>query len=150
MSQDRTNTEAMASRLLKSNTNNPPKVRPNAGMQGQRRGVHRFKYTKRGGAQVKQIRVRLTVLLSISITGRKKMALSKDRSFGINKIFWEVHSVLCVCKQKKKKTPKWHDAFNTVLKLSCPYQRLKQLIAVNCKTGFLAIVHLNEEVNRWD
>lgn len=78
------------------------------------------------------------------------MALSKDRSFGINKNFSEVRSVLCVCEQKKKKNPKWHDAFKTVLKLSYPYQRLKQIIAVNCKTGFLAIVNLNEEVNRWD
>lgn len=66
MSQDRANTEALASLLLQSNTNSPQKVRPNAGMQVQRRVGNRFNYTSRGGAQVKQIRMRLTVLVNIS------------------------------------------------------------------------------------
>lgn len=76
----RVKTEAAASLLLQSNTNSPQKVRPNAGMQGQRRGVHRLSYTSRGGAQVKQIRVTLTVL--VNLQNRKpdvdKMALRTD------------------------------------------------------------------------
>lgn len=126
-------TEATASLVFKSNTNSPHEVRSNAGMQGQRRDVHRFKYTRRGGAQVKQIRLRLTVLVNISSKQESRCGTNgtKNRSFGINKIFWKVPSVLCVWEHKKK-NPNWHDVLITVLKPSCPYQRLKQLAEKHC------------------